>query len=99
MNKPDQQNPGGEPDPEEVLNGFTAMQLRSSWVHRKCKDIELDVRILDDEISIKIVQRKKINCLLSVSRILDEFGLDISHVVGALVGDYYTFLFNSKVTI
>ncbi|XP_038682898.1 transcription factor bHLH91-like [Tripterygium wilfordii] len=70
--------------------------LRSSWLQRKFKETEVDVRIIDDEVTIKLVQRK-INCLLLVSKVLDELQLDLHHVAGGHVGDYYSFLFNSKI--
>lgn len=86
-----------KPDPDEEFKGSTAIQLRSSWIQRKCKDTEVDVRIVDDDVTIKLVQRKKINCLLTVSRNLDDLHLDLRHVAGGHVGDYYSYLFNSKV--
>ena len=89
-----------KPDPDEAYDGLAAAQLRSSWLQRKCKDTEVDVRIVDDEVTIKLVQRKiKVNCLLSVSRTLDELHLDLRHVAGGHVGDYYSYLFNSKVSL
>ncbi|KAL7233909.1 hypothetical protein ACSBR1_017502 [Camellia fascicularis] len=81
-------------DPEQSYNGST---LRSSWLQRKSKDTEVDIRIIDDEVTIKLGQRKKINCLLLVSKVLDELQLDIQHVSGGLVGDNYSYLFNSKI--
>uniref|UniRef100_A0A803MZW2 BHLH domain-containing protein n=1 Tax=Chenopodium quinoa TaxID=63459 RepID=A0A803MZW2_CHEQI len=86
-----------KPDPDEEFSGSAAIQLRSSWIQRKCKDTEVDVRIVDDDVTIKLVQRKKINCLLFVSRTLDELQLDLRHVAGGHVGDYYSYLFNSKI--
>lgn len=71
--------------------------LRSSWLHRKSKSTEVDVRIVDDEVTVKLVQQKRINCLLFVSKVLDELQLDLHHVAGGLIGDSYSFLFNSKV--
>ncbi|KAJ4727365.1 putative Transcription factor ICE1 [Melia azedarach] len=71
--------------------------LRSSWLQRKSKDTEVDVRIIDDEVTIKLVQRKKIDCLLFVSKVLDELQLDLHHVAGGHIGDYYSFLFNTKI--
>ncbi|XP_058228600.1 transcription factor bHLH10-like [Rhododendron vialii] len=72
--------------------------LRSSWLQRKFKDSEIDVRIVDDEVTIKFAHpQKKINCLLPVSKALDELQLDIQHVGGGLVVDNYCFLFNSKI--
>ncbi|KAL3832986.1 hypothetical protein ACJIZ3_007722 [Penstemon smallii] len=68
-----------------------------SWLHRKSKNTEVDVRIIDDEVTVKLVQQKRINCLLFVSKVLDELHLDLHHVAGGLIGDYYSFLFNSKI--
>lgn len=73
--------------------------IRTSWLQRKSKDTEVDVRIIDDEVTIKLVQRKKISCLLFVSKVLDELELDLHHVAGGHVGEYCSFLFNSKVGI
>ncbi|KAK6932263.1 Myc-type, basic helix-loop-helix (bHLH) domain [Dillenia turbinata] len=70
--------------------------LRSSWLQRKFKDTEVDVRIIDDEVTIKLIQRK-INCLLMVSRTLSQLRLDVCHVSGGHIGDYYSYLFNAKV--
>lgn len=84
---------GDHPDQSYGYNG----SLRSSWLQRKSKDAEVDVRLIDDEVTIKIIQRKKINCLLLVSKILDELQLDLHHVAGGNIGDYYSFLFNTKV--
>ncbi|KAL4293902.1 hypothetical protein AHAS_Ahas18G0174500 [Arachis hypogaea] len=41
--------------------------------------------------------RKKINCLLSVAKFLDELQLELHHVAGGHVGKYYSFLFNNKI--
>ncbi|KAL2478628.1 transcription factor bHLH [Forsythia ovata] len=81
-------------DMEQPYNGSS---LRSSWLHRKLKNTEIDVRIVDDEVTVKLVQQKRINCLLFVSKVLDELQLDLHHVAGGLIGDYYSFLFNSKI--
>ncbi|KAK6918092.1 Myc-type, basic helix-loop-helix (bHLH) domain [Dillenia turbinata] len=80
-------------DPDQSYNN----SLRSSWLQRKSKDTEVDVRIIHDEVTIKLIQRKKINCLLIVSRILDQLQLDLCHVAGGHIGDYYSFLFNTKI--
>lgn len=81
----------------DMDNSYNGSALRSSWLHRKSKNTEVDVRIIDDEVTVKLVQQKRINCLLFVSKVLDEFQLDLHHVAGGLIGDYYSFLFNSKV--
>ncbi|KAH7848293.1 hypothetical protein Vadar_000852 [Vaccinium darrowii] len=86
------ENDGPDPD-QSSYNG-----LRSSWIQRKFKDTEIDVWIIDDEVTIKIApQKKKINCLLPISKALDELQLDIQHVGDGLVGDNYCFLFTCKI--
>ncbi|RQP01428.1 hypothetical protein POPTR_016G068500v4 [Populus trichocarpa] len=82
-----------EPDQSAYSNG----SLRSSWLQRKSKDTEVDVRLIEDEVTIKLVQRKRVNCLLYVSKVLDELQLDLHHAAGGLIGDYYSFLFNTKI--
>ncbi|KZV31601.1 hypothetical protein F511_13541 [Dorcoceras hygrometricum] len=81
----------------EMDQPYNGSSLRSSWLHRKSKNTEVDVRIVDDEVTVKLVQQKRINCLLFVSKVLDDLQLDLHHVAGGLIGDYYSFLFNSKI--
>lgn len=76
---------------------FYSAGLRSSMLRRKSQATEVDVRVIDDEVTVKLVQRRQINCLLYVSRVLDELQLDIQHVTGGQIGDHYSLLFNSKV--
>ncbi|XP_010475345.1 PREDICTED: transcription factor bHLH89-like [Camelina sativa] len=71
--------------------------LRCSWLKRKSKFTEVDVRIIDDEVTIKIVQKKKINSLLFVSKVIDQLQLDLHHVAGAQIGEHHSFLFNTKI--
>ncbi|KAG2327645.1 hypothetical protein Bca4012_036652 [Brassica carinata] len=71
--------------------------LRCSWLKRKSKVTEVDVRIIDDEVTIKVVQKKKINCLLFTTRVLDQLQLDLHHVAGGQIGEHYSFLFNTKI--
>ncbi|MCL7049464.1 hypothetical protein MKW94_026396 [Papaver nudicaule] len=76
------------------LNG----QVRSSWSQRKSKDTEVDVRIIDTDVTIQlIIQRAKMINLLSISRILDELQLDLLHVSSGCIGDYHSFWFNTKI--
>ncbi|TMW98863.1 hypothetical protein EJD97_003377 [Solanum chilense] len=54
-----------------------------------------------DEVIVKFVQHKQmlkgVNCLLLVSKALDELQLDLQHVAGGLIGDHYSYLLNSKI--
>nr|WIE96167.1 basic helix-loop-helix transcription factor [Loropetalum chinense var. rubrum] len=83
----------GEYSGDQCYNG----SLRSPWLQRKSKDTEVNVQIIDDEVTIKLIHRKKINCLLFVSRTLDELQLDLQHVAGGHNGDFYSFLINIKI--
>ncbi|KAI3901499.1 hypothetical protein MKW92_025864 [Papaver armeniacum] len=80
---------------QNLFNG----QVTSSWSQRKSKDAEVDVRMIDGDVTIQlIVQRPKmINLLLSVSSIFDELQLDLLHVSSGCIGDYYSFWFNTKI--
>ncbi|XP_076887889.1 transcription factor bHLH10-like [Bidens hawaiensis] len=82
---------------QQGYNGNSTSTMRSSWLQRKSKNIEIDVRIIDDEVTIKLVQQKRINCLLLVSKVLDDLPLDLHHVAGGLIGDFYSYLFNTKI--
>ncbi|KAI3719284.1 hypothetical protein L6452_20179 [Arctium lappa] len=82
---------------QRAMNGNSSSTMRSSWLQRKSKDTEIDVRIIDDEVTIKLVQQKKMNCLLLVSKVVDELQLDLHHVAGGVIGDFYSYLFNSKI--
>ena len=58
----------------------------------------VDVRIIEDEVYIKLTQRKKASFLLLVAKILDELQLELLQVAGGNIGDYYIFMFNTKVS-
>ncbi|KAF3625310.1 putative 3-hydroxyisobutyryl-CoA hydrolase 1-like [Capsicum annuum] len=93
-----------EADEDQVVMNKSIM---SNWHHqRKCtknSSTEVDVRVMEDEVSIKLVQqkemmiKKRMNCLVFVSKALDELRLDLQHVAGGLIGDHYSYLFNSKI--
>ncbi|XP_059632408.1 transcription factor bHLH10-like [Cornus florida] len=83
---------GGDQD-----QSYSGSSLRSSRLQRKSKNTEVNVRIIDDEVTIKVVQQKRINCLMFVSKVLDKLQLDQHHVVGGHIGDYYSYLFNTKI--
>ncbi|XXG75512.1 hypothetical protein AAC387_Pa08g0066 [Persea americana] len=80
-------------DREQPFNG----SLRSSWLLRKSKETMVDVRIIEDEVYIKLTQRKKASFLLLVAKILDELQLELLQVAGGNIGDYYIFMFNTKI--
>ncbi|XXG43845.1 hypothetical protein AAC387_Pa01g3792 [Persea americana] len=71
--------------------------LRSSRLSRKSKEAIIDVQIVDNEINIKLAQRKKGNCFLLVVSLLDELQLELLQVTGGSVRDNYIFMFNAKI--
>ncbi|ONK63068.1 uncharacterized protein A4U43_C07F11080 [Asparagus officinalis] len=71
--------------------------LRSSWLQRKSRDTHVDVRIVEDEVFIKLTQHKNIDCLLVVARVLDELELEMLHLSGGNIGDLHVFMFNTKI--
>nr|XP_004229579.1 transcription factor bHLH91-like [Solanum lycopersicum] len=81
------------------------MNKSTNWHHQikssKNSNTEVDVRIMEDEVIVKFVQHKQmlkgVNCLLLVSKALDELQLDLQHVAGGLIGDHYSYLLNSKI--
>ncbi|XP_076949169.1 transcription factor bHLH10-like [Bidens hawaiensis] len=84
-------------DDQQAYNANSTSTTKSSWLQCKSKNVEVDVRIIDDEVTIKLVQQKRINCLLVVSQVFDELNLDVQHVAGGLIGGYYSYLFNNKI--
>ncbi|XP_008793418.1 transcription factor EAT1-like [Phoenix dactylifera] len=71
--------------------------LRSSWIQRKSRETFVDVRIIEDEVYIKLTQRKKMDCLVVVSQVLDELQLELLHLSGGNIGDSHIFIFNTKI--
>jgi hypothetical protein len=83
----------------DVSSGPSFSKKHSS-VQRKSKDTEIDVRIIGDEVTIKVVRRRKKNdyCLLFVSRVLDELHMDLHFVSSCYIGyETYYFQFKTKV--
>ncbi|XP_006294262.2 transcription factor bHLH91 [Capsella rubella] len=93
----DDENMNKKPESDVTDQCSSNNSLRCSWLQRKSKASEVDVRIVDDEVTIKVVQKKKINCLLLVSKVLDHLQLDLHHVAGGQIGEHYSFLFNTKI--
>ncbi|KAL1190671.1 Transcription factor bHLH91 [Cardamine amara subsp. amara] len=96
-NNDDDENMEKKPESDVIDQCSSNNSLRCSWLQRKSKVTEVDVRIVDDEVTIKVVQKKKINCLLFVSKVLDQLQLDLHHVAGGQIGEHYSFLFNTKI--
>lgn len=72
---------------------------RCSWLQRTSQTgAHVDVRIVHDEVTIKVHQRRTKTCLLFfVLAVLQDLQLDLVHASGATIGEHDVFLFNSKV--
>ncbi|ESQ51706.1 hypothetical protein EUTSA_v10017908mg [Eutrema salsugineum] len=86
-----------KPESDVIDQCSSHNSLRCSWLQRKSEVTEVDVMILDDEATIKVVQKKKINCLLVVSKVLDQLHLDLLYVAGGQIGEHYSFLLKTKI--
>ncbi|KAL5547517.1 hypothetical protein UlMin_002748 [Ulmus minor] len=66
---------------------------------RNKEDTKVEVRIVDDKVLIEIVQKKRNNDVYLLqfgSKLLDQLELDILNITGGCIGDYSSFLFNTK---
>ncbi|KAI4382774.1 hypothetical protein MLD38_008692 [Melastoma candidum] len=52
----------------------------------------LDMCIIDDQVTVSIMQRKRINCLLHVTRVLD----DLHHIAGSHICKHFSLLLYAK---
>ncbi|XP_042391278.1 transcription factor TIP2-like [Zingiber officinale] len=77
--------------------GPSSGMLRSSWIQRKSKETFVDVRIVDDEVNIKVTRRRRANCLLAVAKALDELRLELLHLSAGNVGGSNIFMLNAKI--
>jgi hypothetical protein len=52
---------------------------------------------VENEVNIKLTEKKKANSLLQAAKVIDEFHLELIHAVGGTIGDHHIFMFNTKV--
>lgn len=76
-------------------------QLRCSWLQRTSQNgTHVDVRIVHDEVTIKVNQRRSKNGLVfDVIAVLQELQLDLIQAHGATIGEHDVYLFNTKVSV
>lgn len=83
----------------EVQAPLAALQpIRSTYIQRKSKETFVDVRIVEDEVNIKLTKRRRDGCLAAASRALDDLRLDLVHLSGGKIGDCHIYMFNTKVS-
>ncbi|KAL6850404.1 hypothetical protein ACP4OV_021031 [Aristida adscensionis] len=71
--------------------------IRSTYIQRKSKDTFVDVRIVEEEVNIKLHKRRRDGCLAAASRALDDLRLDLVHLSGGKIGDCHIYMFNTKI--
>lgn len=87
---------GGEAESSE--SSVLQQPIRSTYIQRKSKDTFVDVRIVEEEVNIKLTKRRRDGCLAAASRALEELRLDLVHLSGGKIGDCHIYMFNTKVT-
>lgn len=85
----------------EVVAPPSAVQqrqpIRSTYIQRKSKDTFVDVRIVEEEVNIKLTKRRRDGCLAAASRALEDLRLDLVHLSGGKIGDCHIYMFNTKI--
>lgn len=71
--------------------------IRSTYIQRRSKDTSVDVRIVEEDVNIKLTKRRRDGCLAAASRALDDLRLDLVHLSGGKIGDCQIYMFNTKV--
>jgi hypothetical protein len=72
--------------------------IRSTYIQRRSKETFVDVRIVEDDVNIKLTKRRRDGCLAAASRALEDLRLDLVHLSGGKIGDCHIYMFNTKVT-
>ncbi|PUZ57110.1 hypothetical protein GQ55_5G401800 [Panicum hallii var. hallii] len=94
--------PAGEAESSEgeVAPPVPAAQrqpIRSTYIQRRSKDTSVDVRIVEEDVNIKLTKRRRDGCLAAASRALDDLRLDLVHLSGGKIGDCHIYMFNTKI--
>ncbi|CAO2180187.1 unnamed protein product [Urochloa humidicola] len=86
--------------PPAVAAAAAAVQrqpIRSTYIQRRSKDTSVDVRIVEDDVNIKLTKCRRDGCLAAASRALDDLHLDLVHLSGGKIGDCHIYMFNTKI--
>ncbi|CAA6662164.1 unnamed protein product [Spirodela intermedia] len=70
---------------------------RCSWVQRRLRGISVDVRIVEDEVVVRLLRRGGTHCLLLLSRALLDLQLDLLHLAAGNIGDSHVIVINCKI--
>ena len=87
----------GEVAPPPPAAAVQRQPIRSTYIQRRSKDTSVDVRIVEEDVNIKLTKRRRDGCLAAASRALDGLRLDLVHLSGGKIGDCHIYMFNTKV--
>ncbi|CAO2203286.1 unnamed protein product [Urochloa humidicola] len=85
------------PPPAAAAAAAQRQPIRSTYIQRRSKDTSVDVRIVEDDVNIKLTKRRRDGCLAAASRALDDLRLDLVHLSGGKIGDCHIYMFNTKI--
>ncbi|CAL4964032.1 unnamed protein product [Urochloa decumbens] len=85
------------PPPPAAAMQQRQQPIRSTYIQRRSKDTSVDVRIVEDDVNIKLTKRRRDGCLAAASRALDDLRLDLVHLSGGKIGDCHIYMFNTKI--
>jgi hypothetical protein len=87
----------GEVAPPPPPAAVQRQPIRSTYIQRRSKETSVDVRIVEEDVNIKLTKRRRDGCLAAASRALDDLRLDLVHLSGGKIGDCHIYMFNTKV--
>ncbi|KAK1683417.1 hypothetical protein QYE76_044265 [Lolium multiflorum] len=75
----------------------SVVPIRSTFIRRKSMETSVDVRIVEDEVNIRLTNSRSDGCLAAASLALDHLGLDLVHLSGGKIDDCHVYMFNTKI--
>jgi hypothetical protein len=85
-------------DSESSVGEAAVVPIQSTFIQRKSMETSVDVRIVEDEVNIRLTNSRSDGCLAAASLALDHLGLDLVHLSGGKIDDCHVYMFNTKVT-
>jgi hypothetical protein len=83
----------GDSESSVSVGEAAVVPIRSTFIQRKSMETSVDVRIVEDEVNIRLTNSRSDGCLAAAS-----LGLDLVHLSGGKIDDCHVYMFNTKVT-
>ncbi|XP_047070851.1 transcription factor TIP2-like [Lolium rigidum] len=84
-------------DSESSVGESAVVPIQSTFIQRKSMETSVDVRIVEDEVNIRLTNSRSDGCLAAASLALDHLGLDLVHLSGGKIDDCHVYMFNTKI--